>query len=322
MNQQSTNLLVSLSKWASGQQENFLSDAFVHLMNVLAQDSPEAFAEVVEKMSGGIIRPTSESAEDFALVSQIDTPEGTPDIEIAGPDAYALIEVKDESPVDEDQVGRYLKLIEGNDADSKCLVLLTRYKPPPLPDSSLLRQVRWTQITEWLRAAEKRLDFDETAIYTLRQFIGFLEDKGMSVDKAEWEMLPGIEQFKNFKALLKQAMESAGVHRVWTSYGADFNGWAIPDAAFNSSQFYLFIRFEQPERLVFSSKVTNVLEEPRNEWDHNPHSSDSLERVLDLASEEVHFFSRGLDSQRAVLEDFVSSCLSQTTYEVAIQEEG
>ncbi len=224
VNRQSTNLLVSLSKWASGQQENFLSDAFVHLMNLLAQDSPEAFAEIIGQMTDGILRPTDESAQDFALVSQVDTSEGTPDIEIDGPNAYALVEVKDESPVDIGQVERYLTLVERNQCRSKCLILLTKYQPPLLPGSPLLKSVRWTQITEWLRDAEKRFDFDETSIYTLRQFIGFLEAKGMSVNRTGWEMLPGIEQFKHFKVALRQAMESAGAHKVYASFGADYNG--------------------------------------------------------------------------------------------------
>lgn len=180
---QSANLLVSLSKWASGQQENFLSDAFVHLMNVLAHDSPEAFAMIIESMSDGTIRPAGDSAEAFTLISQVNLSEGTPDIEIVGPDSYALVEVKDESPVDVDQVERYMKLVKESEAGSKCLVLLTRYQPPALPDSPLLKPVRWTQITEWLRSAEEGFNFDETSIYALRQFIGFLEAKGMSVNK-------------------------------------------------------------------------------------------------------------------------------------------
>ena len=32
----SNNLLVALNNWASGKQENFLTDAFVHLLNRLA----------------------------------------------------------------------------------------------------------------------------------------------------------------------------------------------------------------------------------------------------------------------------------------------
>ncbi len=317
---QSANLLVSLSKWASGQQENFLSDAFVHLMNVLAHDSPAAFAMVVENMSDGTIRPTGDSAEAFTLISQVHFSEGTPDIEIAGPGSYALVEVKDESPVDVDQIERYLKLVKESEAGSKCLVLLTRYQPPALPDSPLLKPVRWTQITEWLRSAEERFNFDETSIYTLRQFIGFLEAKGMSVNKAGWEMLSGIEQFANFKVLLQQAMESAGAHKVYAAYGADFNGWAIPDISTGNSAFYVYIRFGEPERLRFTCNARYVPEEGREFWDIRPTDSETLEKTIDLGSEEVHFFSRSLSSQIAILEEFVSTCLLQTTYETAQQE--
>lgn len=116
----SNNLLVALSRWVSGQQENFLSDAFVHLLNLLAQQMPEAFAMAIKKITNGAITPTVETAPNFIVASQIFTSEGTPDIEISGPNAYALIEVKDESPVDEKQIERYTRLIEQNDADAKC----------------------------------------------------------------------------------------------------------------------------------------------------------------------------------------------------------
>ncbi len=55
-------------------------------------------------------------------------------------------------------------------------------------------------------------------------------------------------------------------------------------------------------------------------WDTSPRDSQTLERTIDLGSEEVHCFSRTIDSQSAVLEEFVSTCLSQTTYETAQQE--
>jgi hypothetical protein len=82
----------------------------------------------------------------------------------------------------------------------------------------------------------------------------------------------------------------------------------------------VFLRFEQPERLLFFCKATYVRDKFRDDWAVTETDKDSLQKSMDLASEEVHFYSRGLDSQRAILEEFISSCLSQTTYEVAQQE--
>ena len=137
----------------------------------------------------------------------------------------------------------------------------------------------------------------------------------MSVNKAGWEMVSGIQQFKNFKVLLNQALESAGAHRIYSAYGADFNGWAIPDAELNKSVFYIFIRFERPEILLVSCKPEYMREEHAHEWVPGTYNREDLERSLDLNSEEIHFFSRGLDSQKSVLEEFISSRLVQTTYQ-------
>jgi hypothetical protein len=312
--QSSKNLLISLSKWASGQQENFLSDAFVHLLNVLAQEAPDAFSMILGQMTAGVMRPTIESAPTFRLETQISTDVGTPDIEITGPGCYGLIEVKDESGVKVEQLVRYAGLISRNESPSKCLVLLTRhhFANPGIP--VLVESVTWTQIAQWLTNPQINNQCGQGALNAIEQFVEFLEAKGMSVKRAGWEMVAGIEQFKNFKVMLREAMESAGAHRVWTAYGSDFQGWAIPDGSTTVSAFYVFVRFDEPEILRFMCKSTYVNGTHYENWEVNPSDPDSLIRYLDLNSEETHFFSRSLDSQVRMLEDFVTSCLAQTTY--------
>jgi len=312
---QSDNLLVALSRWASGQQENFLSDAFVHLLNLLAQQVPDAFTLIVEQMTGGSLTPAPDTAADFTVTSQVSTSEGTPDVEIVGPRCYALIEVKDESPVDEEQVRRYIRLVDQNVADAKCLVLLTRHQAPPLDAHRLLKMARWTQVTESLLKARDTCNFDQISLFTLHQFLGFLEAKGMSVNRAGWEMVSGIQQFQHFKVLLKQAIESAGAEKVNSAAGAGHNGWGVPHPASGKIAYYLFIQFEKPEILVFQCHSNDVLDIYKHEWGAGPQTRGWIERYLDLGSEEEYFFSRGLDSQREALERFVVSCLAQTTHQ-------
>ena len=314
MTQTSTNLLATLSKWASGQQENFLSDAFVHLLNLFAQETPEAFSKIITCMTEGCVTPSIESVDQFGITSQISTDEGTPDIEISGPDTYILIEVKDESPIYMEQVKRYLRLIEGNDAGNKQLLLLTKYSADHI--IAPLVKLRWTQITEWLNEIDDQTD-NEVTNYSVKQFIGFLEFKGMSVNKAGWEMVAGIEQLQNFKSLLRQAMESAGAKQVHTSSGSDFNGLRIQRSE-STQIMYVFIEFDNPGMLVFSCSPENVVDKFTHIWERR--DGNQVGRFMDLNSEDTHFFARGLDSQREVLEEFVSSCLSQTTYEIETAE--
>ena len=270
-------------------------------------------------MTDGMISPSTDSTSDFIVTSQIDTDEGTPDIMIDGPGSYALIEVKDESPVDLDQIQRYSRLVERNPAQSKCLILLTKYQAPVIDQRIPVRAIRWTYITELLWVVLSRIDLTDTSSHVTRQFIEFLEAKGMSVKKAGWEMVAGIAEFMNFKTVLRQAIEASGAVKVWEASGANHQGWGIPDAAERFTHFHIIVRFAEPGRLVFRSPEEHINEESRYEWEPSVHMRGALEKLIDLDSEEVHFFARSLDSQREVLEGFVSSCLGQTDYKTQWQ---
>jgi hypothetical protein len=309
------NLLAILSRWASGQQENFLSDSFVHLLNVLREEDPAAFIFLVEKMTDEMISPPPDSIGDFIVTSQIDTDEGTPDIMIDGPDSYALIEVKDESPVDIDQIDRYSRLVDRNPAQSKCLILLTKHQAPEFDLQVPFRSIRWTQVTDWLNTTSKEIELGPISQYVVQQFLGLLEAKGMSINRVGWEMGPGLTEFMNLKTLLREVMESLSSVRVNTSYGADFSGLAIPES--NRLVFHAVIRYANPNLLSFSCNRDRVRIEHQPEW--HPINTIDLERILDLGSEEVHFFSRELNSQRTALEEFISSCLDQTDYKAQLQ---
>ena len=313
----SNNLLVALKKYGKGQEEDFLTDAFVHLLNRLALEVPDAFATLLDQISDGAIKPTPETASEFTVTTQVDTSEGMPDVEINGPNTYALIEVKDESSVDEEQIERYSRLVEQNSSDSKCLILLTRYHPPPLDDFGLLRTTRWTQISEWLLAAKEKWKFDLVSSHILEQFLGFLEEKGMSVNRAGYEMIAGVEQLRNFKVLLRGAMESAGARGISADTNAKRSGWYEWNSI-DKTRYEVYIEENNPGTLVFSCASKYVREEFKSEW--GARAKNDLGKLLELQSENVHFFARGLDSQRMVLEEFITSCLSQTVYESQLSE--
>jgi hypothetical protein len=219
-----------------------------------------------------------------------------------------------------DQIQRYSRLIEGNGAQSKCLILLTKYQAPRINQQMPVRAIRWTFITELLWLVLSQSGLSNTSSHVIRQFIGFLEVKGMSVKKAGWEMVAGITEFMNFKIVLRQCIESSGAVKVWQASGANHQGWGIPDAAERRTIFYIIVRFADPGQLFFlSSTRQHVNEGSRHLWEPSMHAQGALERSIDLESENVYFFARSLDSQREVLARFVSSCLSQTNYKTQMQ---
>ncbi len=75
----------------------------------------------------------------------------------------------------------------------------------------------------------------------------------MAVEKVGWDLVTGLKQLMNLKSLLREALEGAGAHRVWMSYGSEFNGVAIPAPDTNNSAYFFFVRFTNPGEILFVS---------------------------------------------------------------------
>ena len=135
----------------------------------------------------------------------------------------------------------------------------------------------------------------------------------MTTERVGWELTAGLTQLMNLKTMMQEALISVGAHRVWTSYGSEFTGVAVPDPDSNSSAYFLNIRFSDPGQLLFITRSEKVLEDRRSDWEGHPNNQ--LKRTLHIDSEEMHFFSRPLDSQRQLLEEFCALCLADTVYD-------
>ncbi len=308
-----TNLFTSLNRWASGQSENFLTEAFVQLLNRLLANAPHEFDSLIGSLTRNKVKSHDGNRSDIQIRSQASTELGSPDIEISGPNIHCFVEVKDGAPVDPDQLRRYSEVLSSRVEQTRCLVLLTRYRPPPINQPFLVEPVRWSHVAEWLGEFRAERQIDDATAYLLDQFLGFLEDKGMTAEKVGWELIAGLDQLVNLKVMMQEALVSAGAYRVWTSYGGDFSGAAMPDRDTNSSAYFLNIWHSDPGRIIFVTKEANVRLDRRAGWTDHPNGQ--IKRTLMIDSEENHFFSRSLNSQRELLEEFCTSCLSDTVYE-------
>ena len=304
-------VFTALNRWASGQQENFLTESFAETLKVLFERDFDAFAEVLRPVAGCLLEWPEDGS--FSVSTQVATDEGYPDLEIRGPNTRLLVEVKDMSPVDRSQLERYLSVLETGKEPSKALIVLTRHSAVPAGFDGRVRAVNWTSIGEACARVKLRTDLDPVALFIIDQFVDLLEAKGMAISKVNWSLTDGMQQFMNLKALLTDALEQAGAHRVWAAYGANFNGVAVPDPSSNNSTYSWFIQFENPTRLLFTTFDEYVKPEFASEWER--HSNNSVRKVLDLESEQVHFYARSVSSQSAFLFEMAKTYLSETVYD-------
>lgn len=70
-------IFTSLNRWASSQQENFLTEVFSELLSVIVKRDFDAFALVFERLSGLDYSKTDQHS--FIVSTQVATDAGYPD---------------------------------------------------------------------------------------------------------------------------------------------------------------------------------------------------------------------------------------------------
>ena len=193
------NLLTSLHNWAHRQDENFITEAFCHLCRHLLEHAPEAGGEMLHRLTGGFIQLSCDDAGQASIITQVTTDQGRPDIVIQTPDHLVYVEVKCGSGLGHQQLERYRNALDSQAEyrkDQKYLVLLSRYVVMIVdngeePDYAC----RWFEIADWL---EKLCVRDEVSKYLVRQFLDFLSERNISVQKVGWNLVDGTKALRNF----------------------------------------------------------------------------------------------------------------------------
>src|SRR6516162_6194609 len=183
----SNNLLLRLHKWAWRQDENFLTEAFAHLLRYLLENEPEAAVAIVKTLTGGFLNLSYEEAKLLEVRTQVFLGEGTPDLELRTLKQLAYIEVKLESELGPLQLSRYRSLLQASGIEQTALFLLTRYpanvaEGEEKPDGLL----RWYQVAEWISQERTRYSFKPVSSFLVDQFLEFLGARNMTMGQVTW----------------------------------------------------------------------------------------------------------------------------------------
>jgi hypothetical protein len=283
------NLFRALSHYGSSQSENYLTEAFVHVLRILGARVPEAFQQVMCRLCG---IPTSsfESGDRISLTTQTALPKGRPDIRFAiGDQLVVYVEVKDWSPLAEGQLEEYYEQIQGMHGSRGRLVLLTRSRQS-MRETSLdpaeYHHVCWYEVYSWLGSLSMA---DSLAGHYVSEFAVFLEGRGMGVQKVSWEYENGIRSMLILNNLLETAIsEVLPESKIKRTAGWSWRGLYVDD------KYFLGCRFDEPTTLVFE-----------NNQGTNPTFK------TDLHFEEVHFHSLSAGEQLETLSEFLKSAIAE-----------
>ena len=252
----SENLLTSLHRWASGQDENFITEGLAHLICRLLDNDPIVGVEFVRRLTGGKINIADADAASSRVSTQVSLVLGRPDLEIRNGHQLAFVEVKVESGLGNRQIERYLAELDKNtDCADKTLVLLCRYSTEVSPDvSSRVVKRRWFEIADWLR--ELRVGIEEPiSSFLADQFIEFLKTRGITMEKVGPELVLGIRSLHSLLMMIEETLNWTKTAYTSTK-GRDFVGFNLV-----GKKYFFGIYDADPQILVFETYECPVPED-------------------------------------------------------------
>ena len=163
-----------LSRFAFRQEENFLTESLVYMLNLILEREKEIGLSILANLCGEGFAAGLGNAANISITTQFTVDEGRPDTVIqVDSDKVAFIEVKHDSSLGAEQLERYYSNLMGSKAKDTQLVLLTRSRhsiQETSLDQSLFHHVCWHEISGWLSEADFR---DDVTSFLPSNFLNF-----------------------------------------------------------------------------------------------------------------------------------------------------
>jgi hypothetical protein len=291
------NLLFILHKYANYQDENFITESFVHLIQTLVKYEAKAAISIIKILTNGLLKLTDNDLDKISIKTQVLTELGVPDIEIRTHNSLVYIEIKVESDFGIKQINRYRDILKKSGLKCTCLTIITRYSytfpKNEKPDNS----IRWHQIIEIIENLNLT---NEVSKYIKGQFIKFLKLRGLAMEKVTWELVKGLESFNNLIEMISEAISLNKLSFHAKSAGQNWYGFYI-----QNKQFFVGVYFDSPNLVRFNTEG-----QPLKIKGTNKIKLGYVERYfwfndLELDSEHIHFFSRNKANQLQCLVKFI-----------------
>lgn len=301
------NLLLRLHKWARRQDENFLTEAFAHLLQHLLIHEPEAAVCLLKDITDFLTLSPKEALA-VEVRTQVVTADGTHDLHLRTSKQLALLEIKSESQANPEQLKRYRKWLRERDLPSR-LILLTRY-PVNLADHDEQPDtlIRWYKVAEWIERERDRCP-SELGKHLMSQFLGFLTQRNMTMEQVTWQLSGGVRALRALTNMLNEVANTCGLRVQPAGDSTSLGIWL------EKKKYWIGIQYDEPETLIFQtwrSKVDKDAAEQLGlevQYELIAKGAYAWAENLELESEEVHFFALSKASQMQRLERFLHECL-------------
>ncbi len=301
------NIFSALAKYNSAIDENYLTEAFVFLVNSLLARERHIGLEILTWLCVDNNEFSFDTGETISVSTQETTEQGRPDIKVSSPNKLIYIEVKHDSALGPQQLARYKRALESSTATIKHVVLLTRFAIDlEEQEEKPYKHVRWREVYNWLENTKAK---DPISVYLIESFESFLEVKQMSIQKVGWEYINGVPALINLVNMIEVAIQGARIP-FYSSFpraaALDWRGFYLENKEFWCGIRYdnhLVIIFEIEDKKNYNTKLIDApsypVEENRNfAW-------------FELQLENIRFFSLDKDEQLEEITKFVKTAYKE-----------
>lgn len=306
------NLLTALHRWASRQDENFITDAFAHLLRHLLAADAAVGRKLLQFLTDEKFSVGSNNGS-IQVKTQVTLAQGRPDIEISSEGQLVYVEAKVESGLGDRQLERYLAELDGKQSSgSTTLVVLSRYPievPVAIRDRIIAR--RWYQVAHWLVERKAELT-NGVNVFLVQQLIEFFETRNIIMEKVGPEMLPGLKAFDSLMAMVTEAIVAQKM-TFKDSFGREWSGCYIDKT---KQEFFFGVYRERPHILVFETfnflvvgNADELLGFGKSERVSHTRNKQKWSNELRLDSEESPFFALSRMEQMDRIEGFLRESL-------------
>jgi hypothetical protein len=303
------NLFCNLYHWLHGQDENFVTEAFAFILRRLLQTDEALGNALVQwlcfRTDGSVFSDTQQ----WEVTLQETVREGRPDIWLRSAIALVLIEVKKRSGLGKDQLKRYRSILNKSGVEIRRLVLLTE-SPVEIGGNGENAdcEMRWHKVAEWLRANQSS---DPVTNFVMIQFVTFLEETTMAVQKVERDYLRGVEAFRRLVTMLEKAIQDCGIG-FKRSYQRNRFGFYLVKPT--DKAFLVYIDYKTPQLLLFRFAEARCDTAKFQSLGCGRLVDGNASFELNLADGNPDFFSLSADAQMEVVTDFIKG-----SYEKALR---